>query len=312
MSQSVIPLEALSLRPEPKASRAAGCGGGGSSAIPVGNKPSWMRARAVSFDVYDHMKGALGELHTVCESARCPNLGECWTRGTATFMIMGDVCTRSCRFCAVKTGRPEPLDPGEPSRLAEAARRMKLRHVVITSVTRDELPDGGASHFASCIQAVYEAIPGVTVEVLTPDFKGAWSGVETVLRARPAIYNHNLETVRRLTKKVRVQARYDRSLDVLRMAFEIDPTIPTKSGIMLGLGEELEEILETLQDMRRVGVSILTLGQYLRPSEDHLPIERWVTPEEFDWLKDEGYKMGFRHVVSGPLVRSSYHAEEAV
>lgn len=313
MSQTAIPLEELSFPRGSAAVRSGGCGSGvASAAIPVGDKPPWMRARAVSFDVYDKMKGNLGGLHTVCESARCPNLGECWKRGTATFMIMGDICTRSCRFCAVKTGRPDALDPDEPRRVAEAARSMGLKHVVITSVARDELADGGAGHFAACINAVHEMAPGVTVEVLTPDFKGAWDGVETVLKARPAVYNHNLETVRRLTKPVRVQARYDRSLDVLRMAFEIDPSIATKSGIMLGLGEELEEILETLADMRRVGVSVLTLGQYLRPSENHLPIARWVTPEEFAWLQKEAYKMGFHHVTSGPLVRSSYHAEEAV
>lgn len=304
-------LQAQGVREKPHAG-GGGCGGAAAGAIRLGERPSWMRAKAVSFDVYDQMKGTLGSLHTVCESARCPNLGECWKRGTATFMIMGDVCTRSCRFCAVKTGRPDALDPDEPRKLAQAALQMELRHIVITSVARDELSDGGADQFAACICAVYEALPDVSVEVLTPDFKGSWEAVQTVLAAQPRVFNHNLETVARLTKKVRVQARYDRSLDVLRMAFEIDPRIPTKSGIMLGLGEEDEEILETLADMRRVGVSVLTLGQYLRPSSKHLPIVRWVKPEEFKWLEDEAYKMGFRHVASGPLVRSSYHAEEAV
>ncbi len=303
-------LEALGVRVV-SAPRSA-CGGSGGGGIAVGERPSWMRARAVTFDVFDRMKGTLGSLHTVCESARCPNLGECWRRGTATFMIMGDVCTRSCRFCAVKTGRPEPLDPDEPRRVAEAAVQMGLRHVVITSVARDELPDGGAAHFAACIRALYEALPQVSVEVLTPDFKGSAESVRTVLDARPSVFNHNLETVPRLTRRVRVQARYDRSLDVLRMAFEMEPSIPTKSGLMLGLGEEIEEVLETLRDMRRVGVSILTLGQYLRPSKDHLPVERWVSPDEFAWLRERALEMGFQHVESGPLVRSSYHAEEAI
>jgi len=303
-------IEALGVRvvPAPR----GGCGGAGGGEILPGERPAWMRARAVTFDVFDRMKGTLGSLHTVCESARCPNLGECWRRGTATFMIMGDICTRSCRFCAVKTGRPEALDPAEPRKLAEAARRMGLRHVVITSVARDELPDGGAAHFAACIRALYEVLPDVSVEVLTPDFKGRPESVRTVLDARPSVFNHNLETVPRLTKWVRVQARYDRSLDVLRMAFEMEPSIPTKSGLMLGLGEEIEEVVETLQDMRRVGVSILTLGQYLRPSKDHLPVERWVSPGEFAWLKERALEMGFTHVESGPLVRSSYHAEQAV
>jgi len=303
-------IEALGVRvvPAPR----GGCGGAGGGEILPGERPAWMRARAVTFDVFDRMKGTLGSLHTVCESARFPNLGECWRRGTATFMIMGDICTRSCRFCAVKTGRPEALDPAEPRKLAEAARRMGLRHVVITSVARDELPDGGAAHFAACIRALYEVLPDVSVEVLTPDFKGRPESVRTVLDARPSVFNHNLETVPRLTKRVRVQARYDRSLDVLRMAFEMEPSIPTKSGLMLGLGEEIEEVLETLQDMRRVGVSILTLGQYLRPSKDHLPVERWVSPGEFAWLKERALEMGFTHVESGPLVRSSYHAEQAV
>lgn len=287
-------------------------GGGCGSTIAVGERPGWMRAKAVTFDVYDSMKGTLGGLHTVCESARCPNLGECWRRGTATFMIMGDICTRSCGFCAVKTGRPDALDPEEPERVANAAEQMRLRHVVITSVARDELPDGGAEHFARCIRAVRERLPQCSVEVLTPDFKASIDSVRTVLGAGPAVFNHNVETVRRLTRQVRVQARYDRSLDVLRKSFEINPDIPTKSGIMLGLGEEIEEILETLQDMRGVGVSILTLGQYLRPSSKHLPVDRWVSPEEFSWLKERALEMGFKHVESGPLVRSSYHAEEAV
>ncbi len=289
----------------------SGEGGCGTSKEP-GSRPSWMRARAVTFDVYDSVKDTLGSLHTVCESARCPNLGECWKRGTATFMIMGDICTRSCRFCAVKTGRPEPLDPGEPANLADAVRQMQLRHVVITSVDRDELPDCGAGHFAECIRAVFDAMPEVSVEVLTPDFKGRRECVETVLSARPSVFSHNVETVRRLTKQVRVQARYDRSLDVLRMAFELDPATPVKSGLMLGLGEDVEEIVKAMLDMRRVGVSILTLGQYLRPSAAHVPVDRWVTPEEFAWLKERALEMGFAHVESGPLVRSSYHAEEAV
>lgn len=306
MTSGPEPVELLPGRPA-----SGGCGGA-RPPIAVGERPPWMRAKAVTFDAYDRMKGTLGSLHTVCESARCPNLGECWKRGTATFMIMGDICTRSCRFCAVKTGRPDALDPEEPARVAEAAKQMGLRHVVITSVARDEVPDGGAGHFAACITSVREAVAGVTVEVLTPDFKGSRESVEKVLAAQPDIFNHNLETVERLTKTVRVQARYGRSLDVLRIAFETAPRIPTKSGIMLGLGEETEEVLETLRDMRRCGVSILTLGQYLRPSEKHLPLVRWVTPDEFGWLKERAYEIGFRYVESGPLVRSSYHAEEAI
>lgn len=291
----------------------SGCGGGsGGGSIALGERPAWMRAKAIDFKVFDRMRHTLGSLHTVCESARCPNMGECWKRGTATFMIMGDICTRSCRFCAIKTGRPEPLDPEEPRKLAEAALQMGLKHVVVTSVARDELPDGGAEHFAKCITAIYQALPDASVEVLTPDFKARWESVERVLAAGPKVFNHNVETVERLTRKVRVQARYDRSLDVLRMAFEINPRIPTKSGLMLGLGEEPEEVIEALQDMRRVGVSILTLGQYLRPTEQHLPIARWITPEEFAWYREQALEMGFVHVESGPLVRSSYHAEEAV
>ncbi|MEI6914395.1 MAG: lipoyl synthase [Armatimonadota bacterium] len=295
-------------RPEP-----TGCGVvAATSPIQPSERPGWMRAKAVAPDVYEGMKGTLSGLHTVCESAHCPNLGECWKRGTATFMILGDVCTRSCRFCAIKTGRPEAVDLDEPRRLGEAARQMNLRHVVITMVARDELDDGGAEQVGACVQAVYDRVPSCSVEVLTSDFKGRWESIETVLAAGPKIFNHNLETVERLTRQVRVQARYGRSLDVLRMAFEINPEIPTKSGIMLGLGEEIEEVVETLEDMRRVGVSVVTLGQYLRPTQQHLPVQRWVTPEEFAWLKIEAQKMGFCHIESGPLVRSSYHAEESV
>ncbi len=285
----------------------AGCGAQGR----LGERPAWMRAKAVSFDVFDQMKATLGSLHTVCESAHCPNLGECWKRGTATFMIMGDICTRNCHFCATQTGRPLPLDPDEPRNVAEAARHMKLKHAVITSVTRDDLPDGGAEHFAACIRQVKQAVPGISVEVLTSDFMGRRESVEAVLAAGPDVFNHNVETVERLSRQVRPQARYQRSLEVLRMAAEINPDIPTKSGIMLGLGEETSEALQTFRDMRAVGVSILTIGQYLRPSKQHLPIVRWVTPEEFQSLKEQAYQMGFRYVASGPLVRSSYHAEEA-
>ena len=281
-------------------------------AIAPGERPPWMRARAISFDIYASMKHTLGSLHTVCESARCPNLGECWKSGTATFMIMGDICTRSCKFCAISTGRPRPLDPDEPARLAEAAREMKLRHVVITSVTRDDLADGGAAHFAECIRALRQTMPTATVEVLTPDFKGSRDAVAAVLAAGPDVFNHNVETVRRLTKPVRIQARYDRSLQVLRAASEIDPSIPTKSGIMAGLGESDGEVIETLRDLRAAGVSLLTIGQYMRPSAEHLPIERWVTPDEFAWFKERALEMGFRHVESGPLVRSSYHAAQAL
>jgi len=250
------------------------------------------------------------QLHTVCESARCPNLGECWSKRTATFMILGDICTRNCGFCAIRVGRPLDVDPDEPRRVAEIARAMGLKHVVVTSVARDELPDEGSGHFAATIQALREAIPGVIVEVLTPDFKGKRWCVRRVVEARPDIYNHNIETVRRLSPSVRPQARYERTLDVLRAVKNMDPAIHTKSGIMLGLGETHEEVLETLRDLRQVGVSAVTIGQYLRPTTTHhLPVVEYVPPARFQEYERIGEEMGFVFVASGPFVRSSYNAQ---
>jgi lipoic acid synthetase len=247
-------------------------------------------------------------LHTVCQSAQCPNLGECWSRGTATVMILGNICTRSCNFCAIQTGRPTELDLGEPARVADAVARMNLRHVVLTSVARDELADGGASVWAATIRAVRHRNPQTAIEVLVPDFKGHLPDIDTVLAARPDIFNHNVETVERLQKPVRVQARYDRSRAVLRHARARGFT--TKTGIMLGLGERREEIEQTLRDIVSDGAEILTVGQYLQPTPRHLPVARWVPPEEFQHWKEFGLSIGLGVVESGPLVRSSYHADE--
>jgi lipoic acid synthetase len=251
------------------------------------------------------------DLHTVCEEARCPNLGECWNRGTATFMILGDVCTRACGFCAVKTGLPARApDPAEARRVADAVARMGLRHAVITSVNRDDQPDGGAAVFADCLREVRARVPGCAVEVLIPDFKGHWPALARVIEARPDILNHNTETVPRLYRQVRPGARFERSLELLRRAHEAG--LLTKSGIMVGLGEEWEEVLDTVRRIREAGTDILTVGQYLRPSLQHLPIRRFYTPEEFARIKEHARSLGYRHVESGPLVRSSYHAEEHV
>ena len=250
-------------------------------------------------------------LHTVCEEARCPNIGECWNNRTATFMILGNVCTRSCGFCAVQTGKPTELDWGEPRRVANAAMQMDLRHAVITSVNRDELKDGGAAIFAATTREIRDRVPGCAVEVLTPDFKGDRDAVEAVIDARPDTFNHNIETVPRLYPAVRPQAKYGRSLEVLRYAKELNPDGLTKSGFMLGLGEVEEEIKATMRDLREHDVDILTIGQYLRPTENHLPMSRYYTPKEFALLRRYGLdELGFRHVESGPLVRSSYHAHE--
>jgi len=248
-------------------------------------------------------------LETICESGKCPNRTECWSRKTATFMILGETCTRPCGFCAVKRGKPEDVAADEPDRLAEAAARMGLRHVVITSVTRDDLPDGGADHFRRCVLAVRERT-GATVEVLTPDFEGEPSAIDVVLRARPEVFNHNLETVNRLQQFVRRKAQYEVSLKVLGHVKRTMPEIRTKSGLMLGLGETTEEILETLADLRSVGCDLVTLGQYLQPSPRHLAVKRYLPPEEFDRLGELARRMGFADVASGPFVRSSYHADE--
>ena len=277
---------------------------------PAQKRPEWLKVRAPGGRNYVELQTIMRdlELHTVCEEARCPNIGECWGHRTATFMILGDTCTRACGFCAVKTGRPGAVDWLEPDRVARAVQRMGLRHVVITSVNRDDQPDGGSPIFAATIRQVRAYVPGCTVEVLTPDFEGVRSSLENVLRARPDIFNHNVETVERLTKAVRRRAKYHRSLKVLRDAKEILPDIRTKSGIMVGLGESREEISQTLRDLRDAGCDIVTIGQYLRPTPRHLGIVRYYEPEEFAELKAEGLNLGFRHVESGPLVRSSYHA----
>ena len=274
-------------------------------------RPPWLRVRFPAGDNFERLRGLMrGEqLHTVCEEARCPNIGECWSRGTATFMILGDTCTRSCGFCAVKTGRPGTVDAGEPMRVAAAAARMGLQHVVITSVNRDELPDGGAGIFAETIRRVRQLSPGATIEVLIPDFKGDDAALATVLAAQPEILNHNTETVPRLYSRVRPQAVYERSLTVLRRAHELDRGAVTKSGVMVGLGETRDELLEAFQDLADNGVEVLTVGQYLRPTPAHLPVERYWHPDEFAALKSAALAMGFRHVEAGPLVRSSYHAE---
>jgi lipoyl synthase len=273
-------------------------------------KPAWLRAKIPGGAVYQETSSIVHEhkLHTVCESAQCPNLGECWSRKTATIMILGNICTRSCGFCAVQTGRPTELDRDEPRRVAEAIRLMGLKHAVITSVARDELRDGGASIWAATIRAVRAENPQTAIEVLIPDFKGRWEDLETVLEARPDILNHNVETVPRLHKLVRPQAKYERSLEMLRRAKAAG--FVTKSGLMLGIGEEQDEIAATLRDMAADKLDILTLGQYLRPSAQHLPLYRWVTPEEFAHWKHFSLDLGFKVVESGPLVRSSYHADE--
>jgi lipoic acid synthetase len=275
-------------------------------------KPPWLRVRAPGGPNYRDLVALVDglRLHTVCQSARCPNIGDCWERRTATFMILGDICTRSCGFCAIKTGRPEGLDRDEPERVAEAVAALDLRHAVITSVNRDELADGGAAIFAETIRCIRARCPATSIEVLIPDFRGVWWALDQVMEARPDILNHNMETIARLYRVVRPQAKYPRSLELLRRAKERAPDVLTKSGMMLGVGETTEETVAAMQDLRAVGCDILTLGQYLRPSPGHIPVRRYVPPGEFLELKRIGQEMGFRHVESGPLVRSSYHADE--
>jgi lipoyl synthase len=276
-----------------------------------GRRPSWLRVKAPDSPRYRELRGLFRgkHLHTVCEEAMCPNIGECWGRGTATFLLMGDTCTRSCGFCKIKTGRPGLLDPDEPRRVGESVQAMGLRHAVLTSVNRDELADGGAWVFAESIHWIRQLQPGCTVEVLIPDFRGDWAALQTVMDARPEILNHNTETVPRLYRTVRPQAKYERSMQLLQRAKQMDAHALTKSGIMLGLGETWDEVLTVMDDMRANDVDIITMGQYLQPSRFHLPIERYYTPEEFDQLRVEGESRGFRWVESGPLVRSSYHAD---
>jgi lipoyl synthase len=274
-------------------------------------KPPWLRVKAPGGDRYHALKRLLADrrLHTVCSSAACPNVGECWSAGTATFMIGGNECTRACRFCDVKTsGRPAPLDLDEPARVAEAAALMGLSHVVVTAVARDDVEDGGARHFARTIRAIRAALPAATIEVLVPDFAGREADVRTVLDADPAVFNHNLETVERLTPSIRSRAQYRRSLDVLAAAKRLRPDVLTKSGIMLGLGERDDEVRAAIGDLRAANVDLLTLGQYLQPSTDLAPVARYVPPEGFAALADHARGLGFRHVEAGPLVRSSYHA----
>lgn len=277
-------------------------------------RPEWLKAPAPVGPNYSHLKNlvtGLG-LHTVCESAACPNIGDCWNRGTATFMILGNVCTRRCGFCAVQKGIPLEVDHDEPRRVAEAVRTMGLRYAVVTSVNRDDRKDGGAELFAATIHAIRDAVPDCKVEVLTPDFQGSHEAIDIVLNARPDCFNHNTETVPRLYKQVRLGARFERSLDVLAYAKASHPEIPAKSGLMLGLGETLDEVRETMRMLRGSNVDILTLGQYLRPSPKHLPIIRYVPVEEFAELRAYGQSLGFAHVEAGPLVRSSFHADEAI
>ncbi|MDH6675680.1 lipoic acid synthetase [Paenibacillus sp. LBL] len=277
-------------------------------------KPDWIRIKLTTGDNYKEIKSMMRSktLHTVCEEARCPNIYECWANRTATFMILGDICTRACRFCAVNTGLPTELDLQEPERVAEAAEQMNLRHCVVTSVARDDLKDGGAYIFAETVKAIRRRLPLCSVEVLIPDFMGSEEALKIVMDVKPDILNHNIETVERMSDRVRAKAKYERSLQLLKNAKGMQPDIPTKSSIMLGVGEQWHEILEAMDDLRSVGCDIMTIGQYLQPSPKHLNVDKYYTPEEFAILKEEGMKRGFSHVESGPLVRSSYHAHEQV
>lgn len=273
-------------------------------------KPKWLRVKLPIGENYRKVRSLVDEhkLHTICESGSCPNMGECWGEGTATFMILGNICTRSCGFCAVKTGKPEEVDAYEPGKVANSVKIMKVKHAVITSVDRDDLKDGGSEIWAQTVRAIRKQSPGTTLETLIPDFAGKWENLQVIIDVAPEIVSHNLETVRRLTKQVRIQAKYDRSLELL---FRLKKGgMHTKSGLMLGLGESEQEILETMQDLRNVGVEVLTLGQYLQPTLKHLSVVEFINPEKFEYYKIKGLEMGFRYVESGPLVRSSYHAEK--
>ena len=275
-------------------------------------KPNWLRVKLPIGENYKKVRALVDEhkLHTICESGSCPNMGECWGEGTATFMILGNICTRSCGFCAVQTGKPLAADLLEPNRVANSVKTMGVKHAVITSVDRDDLKDGGSEIWAETVNAIRKESPGTTLETLIPDFMGKWENLQNIIDVAPEIVSHNLETVRRLTKQVRIQAKYDRSLEVL---FRLKKGgMRTKSGVMLGLGESHEEVIETMEDLRSVQVDILTLGQYLQPTPKHLPVVEFITPERFEEYKELGLKMGFRYVESGPLVRSSYHAEKHI
>jgi lipoyl synthase len=282
--------------------------------MPRGGRPDWLKVRFPQGRNYNELKQLMRslDLHTICEEALCPNIGECWANRTATFLILGDICTRNCGFCSVTTGRPTGLDQEEPERLARAVQQIGLKHIVITSVTRDDLPDGGAGIFAETIYRLRSYSPACGIEVLIPDFQGNWDALATVMAARPDILNHNIETVPRLYRRVRPKAIYAQSLELLRRARELAPEVVTKSGLMVGLGETRPELSQTFRDLRASQVEILTVGQYMRPTLQHLPIERYVAPDEFVDFKREALSLGFRHVESGPLVRSSYHAHEQV
>ncbi len=273
-------------------------------------KPKWLRVKLPTGQEFKKVREIVDEhkLHTICESGNCPNMGECWGAGTATFMILGNVCTRSCGFCAVETGRPGTVDAFEPGKVAQSVKLMGVKHCVITSVDRDDLEDGGSEIWAQTVRAIRKQSPGTTLETLIPDFAGKWKNLQNVIDVAPEIVSHNLETVRRLTKQVRIQAKYDRSLEVLRRLKKAE--MRTKSGVMLGLGEREQEVLETMDDLLSVGVDVLTLGQYLQPTRKHLPVEDFITPEKFNEYREIGLEKGFRYVESGPLVRSSYHAEK--
>jgi len=275
-------------------------------------KPKWLKVKLPTGQAYKNVRGITKshDLHTICESGNCPNMGECWGEGTATFMILGNICTRSCGFCNVMTGRPLAVDVLEPKKVARSVKLMEVKHAVITSVDRDDLKDGGASIWVETINEIRKANPHTTMETLIPDFKGRLKDIQPIIDVAPEVVSHNVETVRRLTKKVRIQAKYDRSLDTLRFLYE--GGIKTKSGIMLGLGETEDEVIETMRDLRKVGVQIVTIGQYLQPTKKHLPVFEYITPEQFKKYEEIGKSLGFRHVESGPLVRSSYHAEKHI
>ncbi len=299
INPNVIPVDNGGWQPDPEHPR---------------RRPPWIKVRAPSGENYERVYGLMRnhKLNTVCEEAQCPNLGECWGRGTATFLMMGDTCTRSCGFCDIKTGRPSPLDWAEPNRIAETVRAMDLRHVVITSVNRDERADGGAPIFAMVIKRIRQLQPGCSIEVLIPDFKGNRAALEIVMKAQPEILNHNVETVPRLFKQVQPQDHYEWAMTTLANAKQMDPLVLTKSGIMVGLGETFDEVVEVMHDLVDRGVDILTIGQYLQPSKKHLPVERFYLPEEFDRFIEIGKQIGFKWVESGPLVRSSYRADRQV
>ena len=308
MTRPLLPLVQITTH---RAASLAGSSAGGPDAA-AGRKPSWLKVKAPGGPNYAHVRRVMRDLqlHTVCEEAHCPNVGECWEHRAATFMILGDVCTRNCAYCAIAHGTPRPADPEEARRLAEAAASMGLRYLVVTSVDRDDLPNGGAEQFAAVVAETRERLPGASVELLIPDFKGSEGALRIVVEAKPDVLNHNLETVRRLYRLARPGGRYDRALALLARAKAMDPELTTKSGVMVGLGEEWEELLVALRDLREAGVDLVTIGQYLRPSPAHLPVARFYTPAEFAELARVGRALGFRHVESGPLVRSSYHAWE--